>query len=110
MTGAKKTGRRLPSRFVFGCFQKSFPKTTRCLLTEDLGTENIDFSILRFPGISWQTSLDTGLLEKGLSVPVVLDCHLRQQNATVKALLDVNTVFADFNLFNILNFLQWRED
>ena len=50
---------------------------------EDLGAEYVNFSIFCLPGIGGKTSLETGLLEEGLSIPAVLGGHLREKNAVV---------------------------
>ena len=36
----------------------------RCFLSKNLGAENVDVSIIRFPGVSGQACLNTSLLEK----------------------------------------------
>src|SRR5512145_224106 len=62
------------------------------VLTEHLGTEDVDFGVLGLPGIGRQPGLDAGLLQKGGTVPAVFGRHLREQYATVVAFLDVDAV------------------
>src|SRR4029434_10183836 len=53
---------------------------------EDFRLENEDTGAA-LPGAGQQTGFDTGVIEKGVTVPAVLGGDLRQQQAAVEALL-----------------------
>src|SRR5215470_3960842 len=64
---------------------------------EHFGLEPIDLRAV-LPGVFWQSGLVTRVREKHLRVPVPLGRDLRQQQATLPALLDNETVTADFDV------------
>ena len=94
---------------VLSIKEKNLPKVDDGF-AKDLGTENIDVSIVCFPCIRGQAGLETGLLQKSQTIPVVFQGNLWQEHPPVKTLFDVNTMFADFDFLDLFNFLQRRED
>ena len=79
------------------------------ILLQNLGAENVDVSIIGFPGSCRQSRFDTCLFQKGQTIPVVFQGNLGQKDAPIEPLFDVNTVFADFYLLDVFNLLQRRE-
>ena len=69
-----------------------------------------DFGVLGFPGVGRQTGLDAGLFEKGVPVPTVFGGDLWKQHPAVIALLKVDAVGADFDLFDGVDLVQGRQD
>jgi len=80
------------------------------VLAEDERREHEDIGVVVLPGLRWQAGLDAGLLKEGVAVPALLDRHLRQQQSLDISLLHNQSVFADFNLFDIQYTPERRQD
>ena len=76
---------------------------------EDHGSEDEEICT-GFPRIFWKSSLETGLFKECQSIPIVFDRHFGEKEAAVAAFLDEKTVFPNFDMHGIIDFLKWGED
>jgi len=62
--------------------------------------EHEDIGVIVLPRVARQASLEAGLLNKGVTVPVFFHGNLRQQESFDIALLHNQSMFAHLDLFD----------